>query len=234
MAQQTKERRRLSSFGPLQLADHLGVPHWWWLDRARRLGLVDGPDRADGRWSADAAERIHERLAELRPKVGELPDLGASRAADVLAERLGVEVSPSTVRELARIGQLPMVGEYKERPLYCGLALESLAEREDAAAVLGRAERNGRLMVADEAAEYLRIRLSDFRHLKRAGVVAPVDWGHSPFRSRRRAPDVPLYRARDLDAVAEHPNVDLEAVRATPAGRRSPLVALPTTSGEAR
>ena len=69
------------------------MPHWWWLERARRLGLVDGPDREGGRWSADAAERIREGLEELRAKVGALPDLGAGRAVEVLGERLGIEVS---------------------------------------------------------------------------------------------------------------------------------------------
>ncbi len=229
MAQQTKERRRLSSFGPLQLADHLGVPHWWWLDRARHLGLVDGPDRADGRWSADAAERIREGLEELRTKVGALPDMGAGRAVVVLGEQLGIEVSGDAVRELVRTGQLQVVGAYKGRPLYCGRALEALAGRADAAAVLAQAERDGRLMIADEAAAHLRIRRSDFGHLVRAGVVAPADWGHS-----RYGQYVPLYRALDLDGVAENPGVDLDAVRATPAGRRSPLASLPTTSGEAR
>ncbi|KAB2376993.1 hypothetical protein [Actinomadura montaniterrae] len=225
---QTKERRR-SSFGPLQLADYLGVPHWWWLGRARRLGLVDGPDREDGRWSADAAERIREGLEELRAKVGALPDMGAGRAVEVLGERLGIEVSGDAVRELVRTGQLPVVGAYKERPLYCGRALEALAGREDAAAVLAQAERDGRLMVADEAAAYLRIRRSDFGHLVRAGVVAPADWGNSRYYGQL----VPLYRALDLDTVAEHAGVDLDAVRATPAGRRSPLATLPTANREA-
>ncbi|GAA4396230.1 hypothetical protein GCM10023088_78560 [Actinomadura verrucosospora] len=225
---QTKERR-LSSFGPLQLADHLGVPHWWWLERAQRLGLVDGPDRAGGRWSADAADRIRERLDGLRPKVGALPDMGAGRAVEVLGERLGIEVSGDAVRELVRTGQLQVIGAYKERPLYWGRALEALAGRADAAAVLAQAERDGRLMIAGEAAAYLRIRRSDFGHLVRAGVVTPADWGRS-----RYGQYVALYRALDLDGVAEHPGVDLDAVRATPAGRRSPLATLPTASGEAR
>jgi hypothetical protein len=39
---------------------------------------------------------------------------------------------------------------------------------------------------------------------------------------------VPLYRTGDLDDLAALTDIDWTAVRATPAGHRSPLAALPT------
>ncbi|WP_183091712.1 hypothetical protein [Streptomyces radicis] len=48
-------------------------------------------------------------MEEIRAEVGELPDLGAVRAADILRERLGIPVTPDAVIELGRVGQLPTV-----------------------------------------------------------------------------------------------------------------------------
>jgi hypothetical protein len=55
-------------YGPVQLADHLRA---CWpdlhgsVDRARYLGLLPGPDRARGRWSAALAEEIRVRWPEI-------------------------------------------------------------------------------------------------------------------------------------------------------------------------
>jgi hypothetical protein len=51
-------------YGPRQLADYLGAPYGR-VDNARYFGLLPGPDRARGRWSAAAAEEIRARWPEI-------------------------------------------------------------------------------------------------------------------------------------------------------------------------
>lgn len=164
------------------------------------------------------ADAALARIEEIRAEAGSVPDLGAVRAAELLTERLGVEVTGDGVAELARRGLLPVTGDYKGWPLYDGRALEAFAD--PGAAV--EATRAGRLRTAKESAAYLRIRRSDFGHLVRAGLLKPTDWGHGPFDRRDRF-SVPLYRTGDLDGLAARPGIDWDAVRAVPAGHRSPL-----------
>lgn len=46
--------------------------------------------------------------------VGTVPDVGAARAEEYLAERFnGLTVHPGTAAELSRRGHLPVRGEYK-------------------------------------------------------------------------------------------------------------------------
>jgi hypothetical protein len=162
---------------------------------------------------------------EIRAAAGAVPDLGAVRAAEVLTKRPGVTVTGDGVAELARRGLLRACGDYKGWPLYDGQALEAFT---DAAAATG-ATLAGKLRTADESAAYLRIRRSDLNHLVRAGLLTPAGWGHGPF-DRRGTFSVPLYRTGDLDSLAARPDIDWDAVRAAPAGRRSPLAALPNVS----
>lgn len=54
-------------YGPYQLADYLRACHpdvKGSVDRARRFGLIPGPDRPRGRWSATLAEEIRARWPE--------------------------------------------------------------------------------------------------------------------------------------------------------------------------
>lgn len=91
----------------------------------------------------------------------------------------------------------------------------------------------GRLRIAAEAAEYLRIRRADLGHLIRAGLLTPAGWAHGPF-DRRDTRSVPLYRTADLD-ITEYTltacGIDWDTVRATPKGRRSLLASLPDAPG---
>lgn len=208
-------------FGPIQIGDRLRLATWQ-IDRAMAAGLLDRPDPATGRWPAAAVEAALARREEIVARVGSIPDVGANRAADLLADRFGIEVPASALLELERRGLIPRVGEYKGHPLYCGRALENFTARE----ALVDALIDGRLYTADQAAEYLRIRRSDFDHLTRSGWLAAVTRVHSGWQRRREAPAVPLYRAGDLDVLLEHPAIDWAAVRATAAGRPSPLARL--------
>jgi hypothetical protein len=213
----TPPQRARAGYGPVQLAAHLGLERWQ-LSRAMQAGLVDGPDRAAGCWSAAAAAAALARVGQTRAAAGSVPDLGAVRAAGVLSFRLGVPMTADGVAELARRCPLPVAGSYKGWPVYDGRALEAFADTAAAA----EATRAGELRTADQSAAYLRIRRSDLNHLTRSKILIPAKWGRGPW-DRRGEASVPLYRTGDLDRLAARPGIDWGAVRATPPGRRSPL-----------
>jgi hypothetical protein len=159
-----------------------------------------------------------------------IPGLGAVRAAEILAGRLGTPVSSDGVAELGRRGLIPVTGHYKGFPLYDGRALAAFTD----AGAAAEATRAGQLRTADQAARYLRIRRADLDHLTRAGLLTPAAWGHGPY-DRSSACSVPLYRTADLDGTAALPGIDWDTVRATPKGHRSPLARLPDApSGRTR
>lgn len=97
---------------------------------------------------------------------------------------------------------------------YARAELDTLAADEDLAA--------DRLLVAAQAASHLEIRPADFGYLVAGDLAVPCS--HACVRvTRYREVDVPLYRAGDLDALREHPDIDWEAVRAVRPGEPSPL-----------
>lgn len=213
--------RRARDYGPFQLGERLGLPQWA-LDRAVADGVIAGPDVAGRRWSAALVDDALARLDAIREAVGTLPNMGAVRAADVLADRFGVTVPGGVLAELDRMGLIPEVGTYRDHPVYDGRALERFHDR----AALDRAIRTGRLLTGDEAADYLGVRRVDLDHLVRAGWLDARTYVHSGWQRRRAAPAVALYRVGDLDVIATHPAIDWETVRATPKGRPSPLARL--------
>jgi hypothetical protein len=210
-------------YGPIQLATFLGLAQWQ-LDRAFAAGLIPGPDTPRGRWPAAVADAALARIDQIRAAAGSVPDLGATRAAELLTRRLGVTVTGDGVAELARRGMLPVAGHYKHWPLYDGRALEAFTD----AAAAAEATRDGQLRTAEESAAYVRIRRSDLDHLVRAGLLVPAGRGHGPF-DRRDTFSVPLYRTGDLDALLARADIDWPKVRSTPPGRRSPLADLAET-----
>lgn len=219
----TTDTRPLTSYGPIQMGDRLGLARFQ-VDRALAAGLIPPPDRAQGRWSASVVDGLAERADEIRAAVGSVPDLGAGRAAEELSGRLGIEVTADAVVELAARGLIPVAGEYKGCPLYCGRTVEQFTDTHAVAAAV----RDGELLTAAEAARRLGIRRSDFDHLVRARLLEPVTYGRSVFQRRREAPNVPLYRAGDLTALLVRDGIDWDAIRATPKGFHSPLAKLHT------
>jgi hypothetical protein len=219
----TAKTKPLRDYGPVQLGDRLGLARFQ-IDRALAEGLVPQPDETGGRWPAAVVDELAARGEEIRVSVGQIPDVGAGRAAEVLTERLGVNVDPDTVLELSRMGLLPVVGAYEGWPLYCGRTLEEFADLE----TLELAAEQGALLAAPAAVERMCIRRPDFDHLVRAGLLAPATYARGPFQRRHDRPNVPLYRAWDIDALLDHTGIDWDAVWTTPKGFHSPLAKLPT------
>lgn len=212
----TRARRALKDYGPVQFPDRLGVAVWAF-ERALSAGLIPAADPATGRWPAAVVAAAAAMVDEIRAAVGTLPNMGASRAAKELSQRFGIDVDPGVLLELDRRGLIPQV--YKDYPLYDGQALERFADRE----ALERATKDGCLLTRDQVAGYLGVRRPDVEHLVRAQWLEPVTWVRSGWQRRRDAPEVPLFRVADVDVLLAHPSIDWDAVRATPAGRPSPL-----------
>lgn len=212
----------LRRYGPQQFRDVLGLTEWQY-HRALAAGVISGPDLPGGKWSSAAVQGLHWKRAAIRFSAGSVPDVGAERAAGYLSDRLGIEVAPHALPELARNGLILIVDDYKGHPLYCGRTIETFTDRE----AIERANVAGELVTADTAADRLGIRPSDLKHLVQLGWLAPVDWARGPFTTKSRRPDVPLYRAGDLTALLGDSAIDWEAARSVNRGQRSPLAKLP-------
>lgn len=225
-------------YGPVQLRDRLGWQQWQF-ERARAENLVPppnivasaGPGRGAGRrWSDDVVAGLAARVGALTAQLGRYPDVGAVRAAEILAGRLGVRVESHAIAELCREGLIPKVGEFEGRPLYCGRALETFAD----VVAVALANEAGELFTADGAAECLAVRRGDVGALVKRGWLRPVEWVDNWHVSKRAgAGTVALYRRGDLDALAGEEAIDWPAVRAVPAGKRSLLLALPDRTAAA-
>ncbi|GAB3765680.1 hypothetical protein [Microlunatus parietis] len=220
-------RPELRGYGLVQLARRLGFEQWQ-VERARELVWIPSPDVDGRRWSAAVVDRLAGQVDEIRAGIGSIPDLGATRAAAVLADRFGIAVTPDAVVELGRRGRLTGAGSYKDARLFSGLGLQYFDDRD----ALVEAIRVGRCVLADDAARFMEIRRTDFDHLVRARLLVPARWTWSRWQPRRAEPDVALYRVGDLETLLADERIDWAAVRSTPAGRRSPLADLPTFGPE--
>jgi len=100
----------------------------WQFEAAVRRGLLPGAERG-GRWPAEVIEDAVQRLPQILAAVGDQPAVGANRAAERLADRLGVDVDRVDVDALSEQGLLPEAGEYKGWPLYDAVDLDELADR---------------------------------------------------------------------------------------------------------
>jgi hypothetical protein len=145
--------------------------------------------------------------------------LGAGRCAQELSARLGVPVSKAAVEELAVRGLLGYAGTFKGCQLYDveGLAAVAVADAVAAEEAVSAA----RLMTRVQAARYLRVRQADFDLLVRTALIMPDDRKRGYWQGWVR-----LFSRATLDAFAARPDIDWEAVRSTPRGRRSPLYEL--------
>jgi hypothetical protein len=90
--------------------------------------LIPAPDRSRGRWSAAVAAAALARIGEIVLAVGAIPDVGATRAAEILSVRPGVIVTPAGVTEPNRRGLIPEAGSFREWTLYDGRAIEAFSD----------------------------------------------------------------------------------------------------------
>ncbi|MFE5138503.1 hypothetical protein ACFRDV_12645 [Streptomyces fagopyri] len=151
--------------------------------------------------------------------MGTMPDVGAVRAEEHLAERFSMSVHSGTAAELARRGHLPVVGDHKGHALYCGLARGNLTDRRK----VERVSVAGQLHPRDTAAQVLGIGETDLDHLLRAGLLTPAATARSWWNQRDV---VQLYRQADLDRLARSRRVDWADVR-NPRGAPVPAARAP-------
>ncbi len=208
-------------YGPIQLATFLGLAQWQ-LDRALAAELIPGPDTPRGRWSAAVASDALSRIEEIRAEVGSIPDLGAVRAAEVLTGRLGVEVTGDGVAELARRALLPITGDYKGWPLYDGRAWRRSPTPPPRRRRPGPGGCAPPMSLPPTCASAARTSAT-----WSAPGCLPRPTGDTARSTGATRSACRLYRTRDLDELAARPGIDWDAVRAIPAGHRSPLAALP-------
>lgn len=226
MTAPAKAAKPRKDFGPIQLCRELELSQWQ-LERAMAMDLIARPDLPGGRWTRPVVQDAQARLPQILAQLGSLPDVGAWRAAEHLAERLGVEVEAEAVEELARMGALAVVGDYKGSPLYDGRQIEAFTDID----ALHTAAERGRLLGTAAAVERLRCRRVDLDHLIRAGLLTETKRARGRFDNRRQR-SVPLYRQGDLDDVAADPALPWDQIRAAAPGKPSPLAVLPTTGGQ--
>lgn len=222
----TPAKTQRSAYNEAQLGRALG-----WTARqiadARAGRLVPDPDvhrprRLGPRWSPTLVRDLLQRRDALTADL-EMGTLGAIRVAELMSDRLGTNVNPDAVRELALWGYLPRAGTYKGHDLYAAWVAARFTDR----AALAEATVTGQLLTADDAAKMLKVRRSDVDNLTRQAWLWPTHMADNPMLSRSRgAGTVPLYRSGHLAALREHPDINWNAVRATPPGRRSPLARL--------
>lgn len=111
------EPKTRPDYGFVQLAAELGLARWQ-LRVARERGLVPPPDLEGGRWSAAVVAEAAGRAERIRATLGEDPPVGAVKAAERLAVRIGLDVEPADVEVLVLSGELAMADRYQGRPLY--------------------------------------------------------------------------------------------------------------------
>jgi hypothetical protein len=107
-----------------QLASRLGVATWQ-LRLAREHGLIPEPD-GNGRWSADLARQCEGRVAQIVAAFGDMPPVGAGKAAARLALRLRLDVEKADIEVLVARGELTPVGRFQRNPIYLLRDLDAL------------------------------------------------------------------------------------------------------------
>ncbi|MDA2803278.1 hypothetical protein [Nocardiopsis suaedae] len=150
-AQDGPDRPRGRPLGPVQLARFIGLERWQ-MERAVDRGLVPGPDTEDGKWSRRAADALRDRVADLRAAVGDHPGHGSVRAAEVLAERTGLDVRRDDVLDLRERGLLAPAGAFRGHPMFARGDLDALPRDAVARAVAEREAWLAASLTPEEAA----------------------------------------------------------------------------------
>ncbi len=127
----TQTPSRPADFGAIQLPRRLGLAGWQF-QLARRIELIPPADQATGRWSAAVADDLSFRLDQILAVVGTEHPIGATRSAQRLADRTGLDVVGDDVQELAGSGVLVAIDEFvddrgRRHDLYRPVDLDRIA-----------------------------------------------------------------------------------------------------------
>lgn len=122
-------RRRQDSYGPMQAPAYLGIPQWKF-QAAVHHGLIPKPTH--GRWPARVIETAARRLDDILDAVGNQHPIGATRAAQRLAERTGLDIEADDLATLTARRLLVVVDDYKGHDLFDVLDLDRVASRHTA------------------------------------------------------------------------------------------------------
>jgi hypothetical protein len=123
------QRRQHLTLGFHEIPNHLGL-ELWQFEEALARGLIPAPDLPNGRWSAALVATFDPD--SIRAEVPAYPNIGAARAAELLARMTGLDVGYADIEVLAERGLLAVRGRYKGWPLYDGDRLHALADEETA------------------------------------------------------------------------------------------------------
>jgi DNA polymerase III epsilon subunit-like protein len=146
-----------SYFGPLVLADEVGLARWQF-ERAETAGMLPTPGHASG-WLPDQLDEVRQLVPAIVKKFGAAHPIGSGRCADRLGERLGLKVAPSDIDALAEAGHLVVADVFEKKgrcyDLYAPADIDALTPEQVQPVVDDRLAWLDQSQTLDEAAESL-------------------------------------------------------------------------------
>lgn len=146
-------------FGPLVLADEIGLARWKF-ERAKAAGLLPKPGHARG-WLPDQLDEVRQLVPAIVEKFGAEHPVGAGRCADRLGKRLGLglDVEPTDISTLAEAGHLVVADVFEKKvrsyDLYAPADIDVLTPEQVQLVIKERVAWLDRSLPLDEAAEAL-------------------------------------------------------------------------------
>jgi DNA polymerase III epsilon subunit-like protein len=187
----TASTRNRTYFGPLVLADEVGLARWQF-ERAEAAGMLPAPQHARG-WLPGQVEQVRQLVPAIIERFGAEHPIGATRCAERLAIRLELEVDPSDIEALAEAGQLEVVDVYSTRrgnyDLFAPAAVDALSAEQVRAVITARQEWTAASMSFPEVCQHLGWR---YEELERATAERAIERGRFD-----------RYRRSDIDALAD-------------------------------
>jgi hypothetical protein len=216
----------LTRYYESQLAQRLKLPITM-VRSAIHAGAIPAPE-ADGCWPRATVDELKSKRAEIEAAAGG-PMISGQQAGRVFEGLLGLEPDSVKVFQILQLIDRGLLHQLAASAEAGTVVAEQLVEEAAAHPDIRRFLAEDAPLGPDQAATRLGIRRADWDHVVRAGWASPAQWVEVRFgTSKAGAVTVPLYRTGDVDAVVgAHPEVDWDAVRATPRGRRSLLLKLP-------
>lgn len=146
-----------SYFGPLVLADEVGLNRWQF-ERAKAAGMLPQPGHTRG-WLPDQLDEVRELVPAIVKRFGAEHPIGAGRCAERLGLRLGLDVEPSDIDALAAAGHLAVVDVFHKRnrsyDLYAPADIDALTAEQVQPILNERAAWLDHSLSLDEAAKSL-------------------------------------------------------------------------------